>query len=78
MRIDQRNMIYNNQNQIVGDVFIIPNSPVRANDWDGIDVKGADEQWIKFKDGIHKLIKEASDEAYIEVWCTTPGDSDSN
>jgi len=75
--IGQKNMIYNNQNQIVGDVFIIPNSPVRANDWDST-IEGAEDQWTRFKNRIHRVINEKEDEAYVQVWCCTPGEDDSN
>jgi hypothetical protein len=71
-------MIYNNQNQIVGDVFIIPNCPVRESDWDGSFGLIAKEQWTRFKNRIHRVINEKEDEAYVQVWCCTPGEDDSN
>jgi len=71
-------MIYNNQNQIVGDVFIIPNCPVRESDWDGSFRLIAKEQWTRFKNRIHRVINEKEDEAYVQVWCCTPGDNESN
>lgn len=71
----RRNMKYNEKNQIVGDIFIIPNLPLKLSSQEGY---WEPRQFEDFRRSVHGVVDCPEDDTYLEVWCCTPDKSSSN
>lgn len=68
-------MKYNEKNQIVGDIFIIPNHPLKLSSQKGY---WEPRQYENFHKSVHDVVDCPEDDTYLEVWCCTPDNPNSN